>query len=120
MIKYSKWAFTILATLFLLCIMTQVLLAGLATFDDSLYWTRHTSFVEYFQFLPIAMLLLSIVGKLNRELSWRSLLLCALVAMMFLTVHIDQDFSCVAGTHPLFALFLFWLSIGTAKRAWLF
>lgn len=72
-VKYYRSAYAILAFVFLICIVVQVYLAGMALFGDSELWKYHRSFVPLFGSISLILFILGIVGKLNRSMIWEVL-----------------------------------------------
>ena len=54
-------------TLLGLCILIQVFLAGLSIFASTTYWTFHKTFVVYFEFLPLLLMLLALLGRTQHK-----------------------------------------------------
>lgn len=120
-VRYSRLGFVGLSGLFVLCIALQVFIAGLALFVDPSSWRGHITFVHFFEYLPILMLLLAIFGKLSRRARWQSLSLLGLIILQYATAKISGDFPSlrmVGALHPVIALILFWYSITCFRGAW--
>jgi hypothetical protein len=101
---------------FLLCVIVQVFLAGLAVFVTPVHWAQHTRFVHIFEFVPLLMLLLSAVGRLPVRLRWLSVALFALVFVQYFTANIGAYLPFVSALHPVVALILFWLSLHVMQQ----
>ncbi|MFD0696762.1 DUF6220 domain-containing protein [Paenibacillus sp. GCM10027628] len=114
--RWGRLIFEILAWLFLLCIIVQVFIAGMATFSDSTDWEIHRTFVRSFALTPLVMFLLTFAGKMNGKVRWLSLGLFALIIFQFLTVQVFKSVFVLAALHPVIALLLFWGSITTLRR----
>lgn len=113
-IEYSRTIFIVLAWLFALSVLVQTLLAGLAIFTNPTYWGHHTSFVPWFQFIPILMFGLSFSGKLPSTLRRQcAVLFVLIVPLQYANVHIPG----MGAIHPVVALVLFWLAIQVARKA---
>jgi hypothetical protein len=105
-----------LAWVFLLCILAQVVIAGMATFTDPSDWELHVAFVKGFAMVPLAMFLLTFVGRISGRNRWISLALFGLIVFQFLSVQVFSSIPAISALHPLIALLLFWGSITTVKR----
>lgn len=105
-----------------LCIIVQFFLAGLGTFAGSENWKLHTTFVTYFEFLPVLMFILSFFGRIRGGLRWIGLGLYALIAFQYMSVEVFSGIGAVAALHTVVALTLFAGSWYAAKRSriWLF
>lgn len=100
-----------LAWIFVLCIVMQVLLAGLALFMEPTHWSRHVDFARIFAILPLAMTVLAYCARLERRLVWRCVGLTAMMIFMFFTAAISARVSFLGAMHPVIALFLFWSGV---------
>ncbi len=107
--------FVIVAYLLALCILIQVFWAGLSIFASATYWTFHKAFVVYFQFLPLLLILLAVLGRTRHALVWFSLVLQLQIVLQYVFVYLPVTF--VAALHPVNAVLLFWLTIYVARRA---
>ncbi|WP_261303319.1 DUF6220 domain-containing protein [Paenibacillus andongensis] len=108
--------YEILAWAFLLCIIVQVFIAGLASFMDPADWEIHKMFVRIFALTPLVMFLLTFVGRIRGQVRWLCLGLFGMVIFQFLTVQIFTSAFVLAAFHPVIALLLFWGSVTTVKR----
>lgn len=111
-------AFACLATIFAVCIIVQIFIAGLAVFVSPVNWMRHRMFAHLFNALPLIMLILSFVGRLPRKIGWKSFGLFVLMYTMYFTANITVILPFAAATHPLIAMLLFWISISIVMKAW--
>lgn len=116
--RIGKISFVSLSVLFVLCIIGQVFLAGLAVFVNPGNWPIHEMFVHLFEFIPILMLVMSLVRRLPRWAIWQSAGLFGLIFVMYFTANITPVLPWAAAAHPVIAVLLFWMSITVMKRAW--
>ena len=105
-----------LSFIFTLCVAAQVFIAGLAVFVAPAHWTQHTSFVHVFEFVPLLMLAISVVGRLPVRLRWLSAVLFALVYAQYFTANIRGLVPLVAARHPVVALVIFWLALRVVQE----
>ncbi|MFB9807063.1 DUF6220 domain-containing protein [Haladaptatus pallidirubidus] len=61
-VLWAQRGYILFASLFVLGILGQVFIAGMAVFVDPAHWNLHASFVHYIQLLAIIMLVLAILG----------------------------------------------------------
>lgn len=115
---WSRATFAVLAGGFAVCLVVQVLLAGLAVFADPRYWTHHVRFVHVFELLPIAMALIALAGRLPRHLAWQSAGLFGLVFLMYFTANMRSVAPFVAALHPVLAVVLVLVATEVARQAW--
>ncbi|QGH33686.1 hypothetical protein GI584_06490 [Gracilibacillus salitolerans] len=112
-VQYSKLAFLILAWIFTVCLVAQTFIAGLAIFNSSSHWVHHTTFVVWFQFLPIIMLVLSFTGQFPKLIRWKVVgLFLLIVPLQYMSVNILG----LGAIHPVIALVLFWLALNVIKN----
>lgn len=118
-IHFGRICFTLLAIIFALCVVSQVLLAGLATFVNPVNWAKHTTFVHLFGFnLPVLMFIMAFVGNMPRWAHWQSAGLIGLIYAMYFSANITAVLPWAAATHPVIALVIFWMSIIIVSKAW--
>jgi mercuric ion transport protein len=115
-VRASRLVYEILAWLFLICILIQVFIAGMATFTDPADWETHKAFVRMFALAPLVMFLLTFSGRIKGRIRWISLGLFGLVIFQFLTVQIFSSVFVLTALHPVIAMLMFWGSILTLKR----
>ncbi|MBB6733380.1 DUF6220 domain-containing protein [Cohnella zeiphila] len=99
------------------CIVVQVFLAGLGTFADSADWKLHTTFVTYFEYLPIVMFILSFFGRIRGGLRWIGLVLFALISFQHMSVQAFSNIGALAAMHTVVALALFLGSWYAARKS---
>ncbi|TCP24944.1 hypothetical protein EV207_12247 [Scopulibacillus darangshiensis] len=112
--RFGRMAYRLLAWVFLICIIAQVFIAGMATFTGQADWGLHMAFVKFFAPVPIIMILLSIIGRIR---IWLSLGLFALIVFQFMSVELFSSVWVLAALHPVVALLLFWGAIVAVKQA---
>jgi mercuric ion transport protein len=116
--RIGRISFVFLSVLFVLCIVGQVFLAGLAVFVNPGNWPFHEMFVHLFEFIPILMVVMSLVGRLPRWAIWQSAGLFGLIFVMYFTANMTSVLPWAAAAHPVVAVLLFWISVTVMKRAW--
>jgi hypothetical protein len=118
-IKNSKAMIALLwlARVFAVCILLQVFLAGLAVFVDAVYWESHSSFVHFFSFLPIVMILLSFIARLPVSIRMQSIRLFGLIIAEFITAVLSSKIGFLSALHPVIALVMFISAMSLAKQA---
>ncbi|SFT21908.1 DUF6220 domain-containing protein [Paenibacillus sp. BC26] len=114
MIRLSKIIYYVLAWLFGISLFTQVFLAGLAVFDNG-DWSMHKSFIHYFEFVPIAMIVFALIGRMG----WRSAVLSALLyaCIIFQYISVNLDTRVIAAIHPVTALLMLWGTLTIIRRS---
>lgn len=114
--QVSGFIFKILAWAFLVCIVTQVFIAGLAMFSDVSNWEIHKSFVKIFALAPLLMFLLTFVSGIKGMKRWVSLGLFVLIVFQFLSIEVFSSTGVIAALHPVVAMLMFWGSVKTVKN----
>lgn len=118
MVKWMRTGYLISVWLFLLGVLVQAFLAGMALFARSLYWQDHTSLgwlvAHGLAFLP---LLFALVSRLPRD-AWPMLIILLILAgIQPLLPGMRRDLPWAGALHPVNALLLFWIGLKVARRA---
>lgn len=101
-VRYAQISYFILASIFIICIIIQVFIAGMAIFENPVNWGRHTAFVHIFEYVPMVMVILSFLGRLPWRITWGSLGLFILIVVQYATAH-----GLAPAFHTVIALVLF-------------
>ncbi|WP_440119907.1 DUF6220 domain-containing protein [Paenibacillus sp. QZ-Y1] len=88
-------------------------MAGVVVFTNYSYWAHYTTFVIWFQFIPILMLVLSFTGKLSKLIRWQVVgLFLLIVPLQYVSINIPG----MGAIHPVITLVLFWLVLTVIKK----
>ncbi|WP_051353066.1 DUF6220 domain-containing protein [Thalassobacillus devorans] len=109
--------FALLAMLFFVCILIQVLLAGAALFVEHSMWETHSTFIHVFEFIPLLLFILSFFSGIPKWLRWQSAGLYIMIVLQYITITIAAPLPYLAVLHPVIALILFWRSLVTVITA---
>jgi hypothetical protein len=106
------------ASLFALCLLGQVFVAGMGVFAGSGWWLRHLAFVHAFQWLaPIALVLvyLARAPRSAKVLAW---LIMASLWLQYTTAdqRLVPGHQAWAALHPVGGMLLFWMATELARR----
>jgi putative tricarboxylic transport membrane protein len=114
--RYGRFFFALFGLIFVVCIIVQVFLAGMAVFVDQ-DWEPHTTFIHMFEFVPIIMFAVSFIGRVPQAIRWSSLGLFVMILLQYVTA---KAFSGVwlAALHPVIAVLLFWTAMRIVKPTW--
>jgi len=112
--RVMRVLYVIFAWALALCLLIQVFLAGLGIFGSPSLLTLHTTFIHYFEFLPILLIILALLGRTRHALVWLSLLLQVQIELQYFFAHFPV--SVVAALHPVNAVIMFWITIHVARR----
>jgi hypothetical protein len=106
--QLCRISFSVIAWLFTICIIAQVLLTGLALFINPINWSYHVNFARFFFILPLVMAILAYFAQLQKKIVWQSIGLFGMVIGLFFTAAISARFAIIGVLHPVIALVLFW------------
>jgi hypothetical protein len=113
----ARVAFVVVAWVFLLCAIVQVFLAGLGVFVGPAEFLRHRDFGYIIGWLPLAMLVLALVGSLPRPMWGASLLLVALFGLQSVLVAFRSTAPALSALHPLNGFLILYLAQAVARRS---
>jgi hypothetical protein len=88
------------AWLFVACVVVQVFLAGLGVFDNPSQFALHRDFGYLFGWLVLGLIILSIAGRMGREVVGLSILLAVLFALQSVFVALRTSQPLIAALHP--------------------
>ena len=117
-VKWIRILYLILAWLFPIAILVQVLFVGLSLFTSQSYWDAHFSLGHMIVVLPILLVILAYPGRLPRRtiiLTWLALGTYLVQAEVFAAIRADAPL--FAAFHPVLALVLFALALIIALQA---
>ncbi|HEX7064035.1 MAG TPA: DUF6220 domain-containing protein [Bacillales bacterium] len=117
-VRFSRYAYLILAMIFAACVMAQVFLAGMAIFGNPVNWQLHTSFVHYFEYLPILIFVLAFTGRIKGGLRWMPLGLIGLLVVQYATANmVNLASGYIAAIHPVTGMGMFMLAMNVVREA---
>ena len=117
-VKSTRIIYLIIAWLFPIAILVQVLFVGLSLFTSQPYWDAHISLGHTIGVLPILLVILAYLGRLSRRmiiLTWLTLGTYIIQAEVFAAIRADVPI--FAAFHPVLALVLFALALIIALQA---
>lgn len=114
-VRWTRGGYVLVAGLFVICVVIQVFIAGMAVFVDPANWSLHTTFIHVFEVLPLVMLALAFVGRLPRKLKSLPVGLWVLIMVQYATASLFG--SLVAALHPVTALVIFWVAMVITRQA---
>jgi hypothetical protein len=109
------WAYLLISWVFLICVVVQVFLAGLAIFMNWSYFEWHASFAHFFELLPLVLIGLAFVSRLPRSLRWLPTVAFLLIIVQYATAEMPRSF--LSALHTVSALFIFWCAVNMALKA---
>jgi hypothetical protein len=118
-IQFGRFSYSLLAIIFAVCIVTQIFLAGLATFVHPMNWAKHSTLVHIFGFnIPIFMLFTAFIGSMPRWAYYQIGGLLGLIFAMYLTANFTAIVPWIAAAHPVIAMLLFVLAFIIVLKTW--
>jgi hypothetical protein len=114
-VRWTRFAFNLVAWLFVVCVGVQIYLAGLGVFATGEFET-HRNFGYLFGFLALAMVILAILGRLPRRWIGATVLVLVLFALQSVFVAFHQSVPAFAALHPLNGFLIGLLSVWIAWR----
>ena len=117
-VKWIRILYLIIAWLFPVAILVQVLFVGLSLFTSQTYWDAHIGLGHTIGILPILLVILGYLGRLPRRtiiLTWLALGTYLIQAEVFAAIRADVPL--FAAFHPVLALVLFALALMIALQA---
>lgn len=117
--RRSRIGFWALAWILIICIVAQVFLAGLAVFGDSHGWSWHVDFVHFFEFVPVAMVILSFTGHMRHSMKLLAAAMIVLFGLQYAFIEFGNHYHnlYLKALHPVNALLIIWVAIVIARRA---
>ena len=118
-VRVSRYAYTAVAWLFVIGILTQVFMVGLSLLGRQPSWQIHMGLGHTLGILALLLVVLAYVGALPhpfKRLTWLTFALYILLADV--VIFLRQSAPVVAALHPVLAVTLFALTSSLALRAW--
>ena len=116
-VRWARRGYVLFAGAFVIGVLIQVYLAGMAVFMDPTYWGLHTTFVHVLELIPAIMLVVAVLGRFPRKMKLLPIGLFALIIVQYATA-VGFSGSVVAALHPVTALVLFGLAAITTGKSW--
>lgn len=113
-----RTALAVVASLFAVCILVQVFLAGLGVFDDPGAFITHRDFGYLIGLLTVVMLALAIAGRVGRQTIGLAALTLLQMALQSVFVLVREDAPAVAALHTVNGVLLLVVTLVIARSAW--
>jgi mercuric ion transport protein len=109
LVEFARVSVTPLAALLALSVLVQAYLAGVAAVVDPDYWSLHKSWIAIFQWLSVALVLVTWVGRSHSAVRWMSVVPIVLIAAQYSSVHLAlrHGVAWLAGLHAVMGFVLF-------------
>jgi hypothetical protein len=118
--RWIRAAYVLVAGLFIAAIALQVFFAGAAVLVHQRYLAVHTTFGHIMQFFPLALILLSLGGRLPWRLVGLTVLAFIVFALQYIFLWVVPVFGIpvLRALHAVNALTLFWITLYLTQRVW--
>ena len=117
MTRAARWAYPILAWLFVAGLLVQVFLAGLGFFGGGRDFAAHVNLGWLLHLAPLLILLAAALSRAGRRHWTWALGLAAVVFVIPIVVLARADLPAVAALHPVLAVAAFWLAAVVARQS---
>lgn len=119
-VRWMRGTYVLVAGLFVAAIALQVFFAGAAALVHPRFIVMHTTFGHVLEFFPMALMLLSLGGRLSWRLIGFTALTFVLYALQYVFLWVVPSFGIPAlrALHAVNALVLFWLALYLAQSVW--
>jgi hypothetical protein len=107
-VRWSRIAVVALAWIFAAGVVVQVFLAGLSLFESADFWEDHKALGGWLGFIPITLILATLVGRLPVRLVVMTAVLLVLYGVQYELAAIDEGY--MAALHPVNGFILFGIS----------
>ncbi len=114
---WTQIGFVVLAVLFNVCLMAQLLTVGLAVFYDSSWWHIHVWLVRGYSGLVVMLLAGLFINPFPRKIQMLTVGLLILLTLQFITGHFNHALH-LGVLHPLIGFSLFTSSTTLVHRSW--
>lgn len=113
LVRIFRVFYAVLASVFVVGVLTQVFFAGMGAFGAD--WSWHLTFVHFLEPLPLLLTPAAFLGRLPWILRLLPLALLFLVGVQYAFANTAVP---AAALHPVNALLIFLISLFMARRAW--
>lgn len=114
--QYARLAFAALAWTMAAMVVIQVFWAGMALFGTGDF-SLHREFGYWLSGLPLLILIAAFVARAGRATILHVAALFVVTFVQTILPILRADLPVVAALHPPTALLIFWMTLGTARRA---
>jgi len=118
MVAGARYLYLVLVWLYLVGLLVQVFLIGIALFGTAHDFAPHVNLGWILHLAPILLLIVAAIARVgSRLLLWTAaLMVVQFIQPILATLRNDQPI--VAAFHPVLALIIFWLAFTIGLMAW--
>ena len=117
--SFSRQALPVVASLFVVCCLVQVFLAGLGVFDDPRSFLTHRDFGYLLGWFTLAILILALVGREPRLIVGLSVLLLVQFTLQSVFIALRAEYPSIAALHPVNGFLILAVGGVIARQSWL-
>ncbi len=112
-----RYAFLVIAVIFVVGIAYQVFLAGMAVFGGG-QWSSHVDFGYLVTAIPILLILFAWLAKAGRRTVWLAVVTLVVAQVQTILPWFRADAPWISALHPVNAMLNFGLGVILARRSW--
>jgi len=114
----ARTAYLVIALVLVAGLVVQVFLAGLGVFWASVLFATHRDFGFLLELLPILLVVVGAIGRVERRLVGVAALIFGLFLLQSVLVGLRHTAPMVAALHPVNGFLILLLAIVVARGAW--
>lgn len=115
--RWTRIGFLLIAVLFNLCLVAQLLTVGLAVFYSPTWWSIHVWLVRGYSGLAVLLLAGLLISPFPRKIQMLTGGLVTLLILQFITIHLNHPLP-LGILHPLIGFTLFSSSTTLVHQVW--
>ncbi len=105
--RTGRWLYSMFSAIFLICILTQFFLAGMAIFGGGQFWANHKMLVHFFGFnIPVVMMLGAFMGNAKKSDYLAILGLFIFIITMYASANLGFRYSYLGALHPILGVLI--------------
>lgn len=112
-----RYAFFVIALLFVVGVAYQVFLAGMAVFSAG-RWSSHVEFGYLVTIVPAPLILVAWLAKAGRRTVWLSVATLVVAQVQTILPWFRVDVPWISALHPVNAMVIFGLGVVLVRRGW--
>lgn len=112
-----RYAFLVIAVLFVVGIAYQVFLAGMAVFSAG-RWSTHVDFGYLVTIVPAPLILVAWLAKAGRRTIWLSVATLVVAQVQTILPWFRAEVPWISALHPVNAMVIFGMGVVLARRGW--
>ena len=118
MVAGARWVYLALVWIYLVGILGQVFLAGIALFSADPSFEAHRNLGYLLHLVPVLLLIVAAAARVGRTTILWNVALLVVQGVQPLLPSVRNNLPWAAALHPVLALVIFWLALAIGLRAW--